>query len=69
MYYPQTVSEQMGATAILPGSQYLVDKDDVDWPEIKLSCPAGTVVITHYDTYRTVNTDMTSFAVDHRVRG
>ena len=51
MYYPQDVSEEMGATAILPGSQYLLDKEDADWPEIKLTCRAGTVVVTHYDTY------------------
>ena len=51
MYYPQAVDESMGPTAILPGSQYLLDKNDAEWPEIKLTCAAGTVVITHYDTF------------------
>ena len=51
MYYPGGCGDDMGPTAIQPGSQYLVDKDEAEWPELRLTCGAGTVVITHYDLY------------------
>ena len=58
MYYPQTVTQKMGPTAIKPNSQFDVrdprfDKDTVtgrnDKNDVYVTCPAGSVVIIHYD--------------------
>jgi hypothetical protein len=64
LYYPQAVDDTMGPTAVQPGSQYLVDKDEAEWPELKLCVPAGTLVITHYDTYHRATENIS----DHRMR-
>ena len=68
-YYPQDVSENMGGTGILPGTQYQnsLNRDDEFIGEIapenqsqefKIFGPAGTIAIVHYDIWHraTANT-------------
>ena len=51
-YYPQDVTEDMGATAVLPGSQYYETGESAhEQPEIVLCGEAGTVTIVHYDLW------------------
>ena len=51
-YYPQDVTEDMGATAVLPGSQYYETGESAhEQPEIALCGEAGTVTIVHYDLW------------------
>ena len=51
-YYPQDVTEDMGPTAVLPGSQYYETGDSAhEQPEIVLCGEAGTVTIVHYDLW------------------
>lgn len=51
-YYPQDVTEDMGATAVLPGSQYYETGESAhEQPEISLCGEAGTVTIVHYDLW------------------
>ena len=51
-YYPQDVTEDMGATAILPGSQYYETGESAhEQPEVALCGEAGTVTIVHYDLW------------------
>ncbi len=51
-YYPQDVTEDMGPTAVLPGSQYYETHDSAHaQPEINLCGEAGTVTIVHYDLW------------------
>lgn len=51
-YYPQDVSDDMGPTALQPGTQYVYTHDAADaMPEIALSGKAGTVTIVHYDVW------------------
>ena len=49
-YYPQDTDEEMGPTAIVPRSQYLVEQQS-EQDEIHLTGPAGTVVLVHYDIW------------------
>ncbi len=49
-YYPQHTDEEMGPTAIVPRSQYLVEQQS-EQDEIHLTGPAGTVVLVHYDIW------------------
>jgi hypothetical protein len=49
-YYPQDTGEEMGPTAIVPRSQYLLDQQHEE-DELHLTGPAGTVVIVHYDIW------------------
>ena len=51
-YYPQGVTEDMGPTAVLPGSQYYETGESAhEQPEIALCGEAGTVTIVHYDLW------------------
>ena len=51
-YYPQDVTEDMGPTAVLPGSQYYnTDESAHAQPELALCGEAGTVTIVHYDIW------------------
>ena len=51
-YYPQDVTEDMGATAVLPGSQYYETGESAhEQPELALTGEAGTVTIVHYDLW------------------
>ena len=51
-YYPQDVTEDMGPTAVLPGSQYYETSESAhEQPEIALTGEAGTVTIVHYDLW------------------
>ena len=56
-YYPQTITQQMGPTAIQPGTQYYIDATP-DAPGLALCVEVGTVVIAHYDIWHraTANT-------------
>ena len=49
-YYPQDTGEDMGPTAIVPRSQYLLEQQREE-DEIHLTGAAGTVVIVHYDIW------------------
>lgn len=57
MYYPQDVTEEMGPTVILPGTQYHNTpttrmRSYVNFKaQIPLCVKAGTVAITHYDIW------------------
>ena len=51
-YYPQDVTEDMGPTAVLPGSQYYETGDSAhQQPDLALTGEAGTVTIVHYDLW------------------
>lgn len=51
-YYPQDVTEEMGPTSILPGTQYYETfSDDPDNAELLLCGKAGTVNIVHFDVW------------------
>ena len=51
-YYPQDVTEDMGPTAVLPGSQYYETGESAhEQPELALCGEAGTVTIVHYDLW------------------
>ncbi len=51
-YYPQHVTEDMGPTAVLPGSQYYDTGESAHkQPELALCGEAGTVTIVHYDLW------------------
>ena len=51
-YYPQDVTEDMGPTAVLPGSQYYETGESAhQQPELALCGEAGTVTIVHYDLW------------------
>ena len=51
-YYPQYVTEDMGPTAVLPGSQYYETGESAHHqPELALTGEAGTVTIVHYDLW------------------
>ena len=51
-YYPQDVTEDMGPTAVLPGSQYYETGESAHkQPELALTGEAGTVTIVHYDLW------------------
>ncbi len=51
-YYPQDVSEDMGPTAVLPGSHYYETGESAhEQPEVSLCGEAGTVTIVHYDLW------------------
>ena len=49
-YYPQDTGEEMGPTAIVPRSQYLLQQQREE-DEIHLTGAAGTVIIVHYDIW------------------
>lgn len=51
-YYPQDVPEDMGPTAVLPGSQYYETGESAhEQPDTSLCGEAGTVTIVHYDLW------------------
>ena len=51
-YYPQNVTEDMGPTAVLPGSQYYETGESAhQQPDLSLCGEAGTVTIVHYDLW------------------
>ena len=51
-YYPQDVTEDMGPTAVLPGSQYYETGESAhEQPDLSLCGEAGTVAIVHYDLW------------------
>ena len=51
-YYPQDVTEDMGPTAVLPGSQYYETGESAhQQPDLSLCGEAGTVTIVHYDLW------------------
>ncbi len=51
-YYPQEVTEDMGPTAVLPGSQYYETGESAhEQPDLALTGEAGTVTIVHYDLW------------------
>ena len=51
-YYPQDVPEDLGPTAVLPGSQYYDTGESAhEQPELSLCGEAGTVTIVHYDLW------------------
>ena len=51
-YYPQDVTEDMGSTAVLPGSQYYETGESAhEQPDLALTGEAGTVTIVHYDLW------------------
>ena len=51
-YYPQDVTEDMGPTAVLPGSQYYETGESAhEQPDLSLCGEAGTVTIVHYDLW------------------
>src|SRR5262249_20161871 len=48
-YYPHDVSEDMGPTAIVPGSQYYLEQPDTrKWPELLVHPPGGSVAIVPF---------------------
>jgi hypothetical protein len=59
MYYPQDVTEEMGPTVILPGTQFRNAPTTrmasyVNFKsQVPLTVKAGTVAITHYDIWHT----------------
>lgn len=57
LYYPQTITQHMGPTAIQPRTQHYMDATP-DAPGLELCVEAGTVVIAHYDIWHkaTANT-------------
>ena len=51
-YYPQNVTEDMGPTAVLPGSHYYDSSESAhEQPEVSLCGEAGTATIVHYDLW------------------
>jgi hypothetical protein len=59
LYYPQHTTADMGATTILPGSQYYTSLAGVDLRrEFPICVDAGTIVLTNYDMWHaaTLNT-------------
>jgi hypothetical protein len=51
-YYPHDVDVEMGATAVVPGSQYHGKQLDAEMPpEVPVCGKAGTVTIAHYDLW------------------
>ena len=51
-YYPQDVTEDMGPTAVLPGSQYYETGESAhEQPELAFCGEAGTVALVHYDLW------------------
>ena len=51
-YYPQDTPEELGPTAVVPGSHFYATREGVDsFPERPLCGPAGTVAIVHYDLF------------------
>ncbi len=74
MYYPQDVTEDMGPTIVLPGTQYhntptTLMRSYMNFKtQVPLTVKAGTVAITHYDLWHawmpntsTVNRRMLKF--------
>ncbi|MCZ6634646.1 MAG: HEAT repeat domain-containing protein [bacterium] len=60
LYYPQDVTEEMGPSAVTPGSQYYREKESVDGLEEVLLCgPAGTVTVVHYDLWHRATENQT----------
>ncbi|MEZ4729619.1 MAG: phytanoyl-CoA dioxygenase family protein, partial [Caldilineaceae bacterium] len=57
MYYPQEVTEEMGPTIVLPGTQYHNTPSSQMGSymnfksQVPMTVPAGAVAITHYDIW------------------
>ena len=59
-YYPQDVDEEIGPTAVTPGSQYFTESASLDVLEEKKLCgPAGSVTIVHYDVWHRASENRT----------
>lgn len=60
-YYTQPVTEQLGPTAIMPGSQYKEKFPGKDKPFSLPTGPAGTMVLVHFDLWHkaSLNTSTT----------
>lgn len=51
-YYPQDTTEDMGPTAVLPGTQYYETHESAhSQPDLALCGEAGTVTLVHYDLW------------------
>ena len=50
-YYPHDVDEDMGPTAVVPGSQYHGKQLDDEMPELLVCGKAGPVTVAHYDLW------------------
>lgn len=50
-YYTQDITEELGPTAIMPGSQYNEDFPGHDQPFLLPTGPAGTMVLVHFDLW------------------
>ena len=50
-YYPHDVDDDMGPTAVVPGSQYHGKQLDDEMPELLVCGKAGTVTVAHYDLW------------------
>lgn len=50
-YYTQAVTEELGPTAIMPGSQYNEAYPGDDKPFLLPTGPAGTMVLVHFDLW------------------
>ena len=59
-YYPHDVVEEMGATGILPGTQYYnTCPDDHAERGLPVCAPAGTVMLVHYDLWHRAMANLT----------
>lgn len=59
-YYPQDVTQEIGPTAVTPGSQYYTRAESLNSIEEKMLCgPAGTVTIVHYDIWHRATENLT----------
>ena len=60
LYYPQDTTAEMGATTILPGSQYYNSLDGVDLGrEFPICGDAGTIVLANYDLFHAATSNKT----------
>jgi HEAT repeat protein len=50
-YYTQAITEELGPTAIMPGSQYNEAYPGDDKPYLLPTGPAGTMVLVHFDLW------------------
>ncbi|MFD0960795.1 HEAT repeat domain-containing protein [Paenibacillus chungangensis] len=59
-YYTQPVTEQLGPTAIMPGSQYKEKFPGHDKPFTLPTGPAGTMVLVHFDLWHKASLNTSS---------
>ncbi len=59
-YYPQDTPEELGPTAVVPGSHFYATREGVgNFPELPLCGRAGTVAIVHYDLFHRASPNRT----------